>query len=459
MRVAAFLFLVPLLSGCGNDARLEAEARAIKADGTSSTRITFHADLGDGEAVYFETDEGHFLDDGYEVQYLTRSLAGGSASVELYSSIHPGSATVVATTDYGHRASITIEFTAMRPSGRNLSFECESVNIAALTQPVPDLAVRCTLRMQDRDGTAIDPRSLSSGDFGFATEAGQIRPEVVDDGYGNFYFLYTAQGGATEPVDVEPIDDEPQRFGDTGGTRNPRDGLVTLVAWVRGEEGFRDINSNGIYEPEGGETFDDMGEPFVDVDDDGVFDPGAGDVYQDVDGNGRYTEPNGRWDEEAVVWTTFKILWTGPIHQSADTTHMELQGVEGRAIPSGATRQLAIHLLDRNINPLAATADDSLTITESTGYASLGTYTFAFSNTRGFEVDSNGLIEGNLFDPPVITTSLTNNNTYPDDYPSTITGTAYLTPAPMFSDGTIPYQSTVEIPEFRFTLIGAPGGD
>jgi hypothetical protein len=455
MKIIGKVVMFALLAGCGDDARLVAEARRIKADGTSSTTLTFHADQPDGTAVYFETDHGHFLDDGYEVETVTRSIASGQASIELYSSIYPGVATVLANTDMGDAASVTVEFVAMRPSGRVLSFECDAVNIGALVQPVPDHAVPCHLVMQDRDGASIDPRSLPPGDFGFIAEAGQIQPAVVDDGYGNVYFLYTARGGGSAPLDVEPIEQEPSRAGDTGGTRNPRDGLVTLVAWVRGEEGFHDINSNGLFEPSQGETFTDVGEPFVDVDDDGVFDPGSGDTYQDVDGNGRYTDANGTWDEDAVIWAAFKILWTGTVHQSSTTSRMELQG--GPELRSGATSDLAVYLLDQNINPLAATSDDSLTLSVDNSYALMVPYTFTLSSTRGFEVDSHGRVTGH-FETPLFRASITNTNTYPDPATARFTASAYVTPAPMLSDGTTPYQTTVELSPYEVQLLGDPSG-
>lgn len=452
MRIIALPLTLMLLVGCGEDERLTADPESIKADGTSSTTIEFRADLDDGSSVYFETDRGHFVDeDGYESQYATRSSSNGRAQVELFSGIQPGTATVTATTDYGS-ATVTVEFTPLSPSGVSLSFDCDVVNIGALEEPVPDIAVPCHLRMQDRDGSVVDPRGLASGDYGFLVEAGQLTPELHDDGYGNIHFLYTAPGGQTAPADVEPIDGEPSRAGDTGGTRNPRDGLVTIVAWVRGEEGFNDINSSGAYESEQGETFIDMGEPFIDVDDDGEFNAGAGERYEDVNGDGRYTPGNGSWDEDTVIWTTFKLLWSGPMHESPDTSFIEIQG--GREIPQGQTREVVAYLRDRNMNPLAATDANSVTLTPGCYYCTYpSNYTFTMSNTRGFAIDDSGGIDGNLFEPPTFSITITNTNTYPDPEPFTVSLSGEVTPGPQTSDGYYPDNNPVSL-ELDATLLG-----
>ena len=66
--------------------------------------------------------------------------------------------------------------------------------------------------------------------------------------------------------------------------RNPRDGLVTLVAYAAGAEGFDDQNQSGTWDL--GEPFDDLPEPYVDADDNGQWSPGE--WYQDVNENGAW---------------------------------------------------------------------------------------------------------------------------------------------------------------------------
>jgi hypothetical protein len=121
-------------------------------------------------------------------------------------------------------------------------------------------------------------------------------------------------------VDVDPFpavaqfpfarDAEP-RYTPTGASasvvRNPRDGLVTIIAYVAGEEFFDDNNANGTYDV--GERFIDQGEPFVDANDNNQWDPSE--VFIDTDNNGTYTPPNGKWDVNATIWTEARLLYTG----------------------------------------------------------------------------------------------------------------------------------------------------
>jgi hypothetical protein len=90
-------------------------------------------------------------------------------------------------------------------------------------------------------------------------------------------------------------------------TANPRDGYVTVIAWVRGEEGFVDVNQNGTYDA--GEPFVDEGEPYVDANDNGQWDPGE--WFLDVNGDGSYTGPNASWDSDTTIWSQTRVVYTG----------------------------------------------------------------------------------------------------------------------------------------------------
>lgn len=50
---------------------------------------------------------------------------------------------------------------------------------------------------------------------------------------------------------------------------NPGDGLVNVVGVTEGQEGFYDVNNNGLYDS--GEKWDDLGEPWVDANGDGIY--------------------------------------------------------------------------------------------------------------------------------------------------------------------------------------------
>ena len=80
-----------------------------------------------------------------------------------------------------------------------------------------------------------------------------VTPAVAGDPVSNAFFNDLSEPSAT--------------------TYNPRDGWATILATVQGEEGFEDINGNGIYDA--GEKFTDTGEPFIDKNDDGCWNSGT----------------------------------------------------------------------------------------------------------------------------------------------------------------------------------------
>ncbi len=87
---------------------------------------------------------------------------------------------------------------------------------------------------------------------------------------------------------------------------NPRDGNVTLVAVVQGQEQYLDSNNNGTYDT--GEYVFDIGEPYVDANDNATYD--LGEIFIDYNGDGTWTGPNGQWDEETLIWTSADITFS-----------------------------------------------------------------------------------------------------------------------------------------------------
>jgi hypothetical protein len=117
--------------------------------------------------------------------------------------------------------------------------------------------------------------------------------------------------GAKLPADVTPFLNEQSHTLAIDActshvTRNPRDGLVTIIASVRGEEGFVDANGNGEFDA--GEPFIDMAEPFVDYDDNGLREPNE--PFVDSNSNNVWDGPNGVWDSDTSVWAQTRIVYT-----------------------------------------------------------------------------------------------------------------------------------------------------
>jgi hypothetical protein len=106
----------------------------------------------------------------------------------------------------------------------------------------------------------------------------------------------------------EPRRPDPIRIeGGNRPTNNPRDNLVTLMAFTSGEESFIDANNNGVYDAN--EKFDDLTEPFVDGNDNATHD--EDERFIDANGNGVWDGKNDRWDANTLIWVQDRILWTG----------------------------------------------------------------------------------------------------------------------------------------------------
>lgn len=433
------LLLSSLLGACGGlEVTVKASPGEIPANGVATSQITIKSSAADGSSVEVETDRGRFAVDPAEgLTALTLTLDGGKATATLYSDTTAGQATVRATVydENGETASgsARVTFVGQQVVTNGLSFDCALVNVGALREPAPQLAVPCTLEARDAAGTTIDVASL---EVSFMAEAGTVDPAIVPDENGNPSFAYRSAGAGT-PAETRPLEGEPARPDDLGGPENnPRDGLVTLLAMVAGSaEGFTDLNGNGLYEPELDETFDDVGEPLLDVDDDTEYSPENGDRYFDADGNGEYTGPNGVRDTDVVAWTFFKILWSGAPHESRDTTRLEPERAS-TSIARGQRKRVDVYLLDQNMNPVAALPggyDMLSVVVESDGYYSVSpdVTDFPLLNERGFTVAADGTIEGGVFAPP--SSFLIVENTTPPDaegstYPSedyALTSTVY----------------------------------
>jgi hypothetical protein len=111
----------------------------------------------------------------------------------------------------------------------------------------------------------------------------------------------TSIGERTYPTD--PADPRDCLFVE----HNPRDGIASVIAFTQGEEGFVDMNGDGIYSQ--GEPFVDLGEPFVDSNDNNVQD--GEEFFLDVNNNSIWDSPNGVWDSATTIWAETRIVYSG----------------------------------------------------------------------------------------------------------------------------------------------------
>ena len=255
------------------------------------------------------------------------------------------------------------------PNGAHISLDCRPYNIPGYTNSdclyshycgVAD-AVPCTMKLADRDGVVIKRATT----VGFQSEAGDISPSATSPAYDSTKPIidqeslghavgYLEVCNAPLPYDVDPFVNEPHAVADLGcgvRTTNPRDGLVTVIAWVRGEEGYVDLNGNGMYDE--GEPFIDLGEPYVDLNDNGRWDPGE--WFLDVNGNGVYDGPNGKWDSDTIIWTQTRVLYTGfPSNLLSTISYSGAPGTLTLHVGPPATMQpVSVQFADEHLNPMS----------------------------------------------------------------------------------------------------------
>ena len=338
---------------------LSADPTEIAADGISSTVITARviyrdSTVEDGTTVAFETNNGSFDTAGSNALKSSSETAAGNAKITLYSSTTTGDAVVNASYTTQNEevitASITIKFVKQSTvSMRNFDFTCNSRNISAFDPSLPKIQVVCPIKAQTANGTPVLRPQVK-----FLTESGTMKLVAPEDTTQPSYAIYTADG--IGPDDVDPNSDEPSVTDDTGRVRNPRDGLVTVIAYVDGDEAYVDTNGNGQYDE--GESFQDIGEPFVDKNDNGVWDPGE--PFVDVNGNNQYDGPNAHWDGQTQIWKASKILWTGRMKQGTEYSNIQPSTL---AVPHHGSEGFTVKVVDENLNPLASNdQDDYLTI-------------------------------------------------------------------------------------------------
>jgi hypothetical protein len=216
----------------------------------------------------------------------------------------------------------TIGVRGAKPSNRGFNFSCGTLNVGAYASQAPPriMSVVCGVRLVDRFNNPVGTGTTVN----FKSEAGSIPASIGSKLYdpggtnaeeGTAAVTFSTQGpfppiatdaftaDLTQYPNGRPA--EP-KWVDGQITRNPRDGLLTVIAYTRGEESFDDNNNNGTWDT--GEQFIDEGETRGDANDNGTLDVGAG--YVDESGDGQWNGPNGKWDINKNIWAEAHILYT-----------------------------------------------------------------------------------------------------------------------------------------------------
>lgn len=279
----------------------------------------------------------------------------GQACVELRPGTTTGVITVRACISIGEsefcQTSDAIDVVGAIPSRANFNISCEETNLGGLRwlsgsqmrQPSNGerICTTCQASLIDRFGNPVG----FSYSVNFAAEAGTfLGGSRVESANGLARVTWCAEGAI--PADVEPFDEEPYWITEDGDILNPRDGLVTLIAYVQGEEEFVDRNENGRWDE--GETFWDLPEPWIDANDNNDFDPVSGEDHERfIDrvgaGEGDHDGGNGEWDSNTLIWTATHLLVTGSpdfsFHEEVNTAaeinldHVYENGSDGDGYP------------------------------------------------------------------------------------------------------------------------------
>ncbi|MBS2026785.1 MAG: Ig-like domain-containing protein [Deltaproteobacteria bacterium] len=266
-------------------------------------------------------------------------------------------------------ASQQIPVRGARPSASGFSFQCSKDNLPVYTTTAKLETVICHIRLSDRFGNRVGiPTPVT-----FHTEAGAISASVLTaqfdstnpstEGTADVTFTSDVVNGFS-PADVAPVPGEPS-YTKNGAVLNPRDQLVTIIAITQGEEAFNDSNGNNIFEPQLGETFVDMGDPFIDANDDNLYDAvstggapeqrfcGSQNVPGGLDGGAcpgaSYSYGNGVWDQNGTIWTSTHLVFTG----LATASNTDPFGVTDLAncIPyGGGSETIGIYAYDQWLN-------------------------------------------------------------------------------------------------------------
>lgn len=353
-----------------SDVTIRVTARVAGASAQDGTTINLNLpDLGSTDPAQAEAQ---FVDSSGQLagRTLQVTTTGGTATLQLRAPSDPGNVLVdgsfqgVGSTVKG---SATIAF-APPPLAAQLTFTCGAHNVGVLPgQPAP--VVPCTAIALDDTGTKI-----TSAHIGFLAEAGAFAWQVADAG--NKSLVYTTDpgvagalgGGAAAPEDVDPMGPNGQMtagtcacpndpsqcqgepcWNDGSKIHNPRDGVVTLVAYVPGAP------------PSGLDSF---GEPYVDANDNGQWDPGE--PYLDVNHNGQYDKPSGQQVPQVMLWKAIRMVWSGPVNQTWSSIKANPTTITCTAAACGNS-QLTLHLVDGNLNPLAAFSGSSISLSSTAG--------------------------------------------------------------------------------------------
>jgi hypothetical protein len=348
------------------------------------------------------------INDGTPTAETAATIANGTASILLHSGSVAGPVTITATVTistgppavYASSTSSTISIGGGVASASHFNIASSKLNLQGLVASGVQATISAFIADRFGNYNVLQGTSVS-----FYTEAGAVDASNITDASGFSSVIFRTQ--APIPADVAINAAETASIGSIDavfGTSfiaagvHPRDGHVTVLAAVAGEETFIDTNGNGLYDA--GEPFTDIGEPFIDANDNGIFDDGtSGDpeeFYVDTDNDSAYTPANDVWDgpfcpdlvcqSQKTIWTSMRLAFTG------HAINCVITPATNYAVTTTGPQQFFFLLGDPNLNaPLAGT---SIAVTTTKGTL-VGTTAYTVPDAVGGPV----MISFTLLDP------------------------------------------------------------
>jgi hypothetical protein len=253
------------------------------------------------------------------------------------------------------------------PNGRFFFPRCDTENVSALIRSADGLAQRNAMKIRcELQASSIQGDPISTAGIQWLSEEGCSIRRYEEAGNPNLAIELRPD---CDPLDVEPMIDEPYRLKD-GLIQNPRDGLLTIIFYVPGEEGYVDANGNNQYDP--GENFAgfDLPEPFVDANDNRTYDYGI-EQFIDANQNGVWDPSNGRWDGDTLIWAATRITFSG--EPDLTWTNIPVYSPPFFVIANCGSTNVFYTLVDRHFMPLAAHGEGQGFELESSGNISVPT--------------------------------------------------------------------------------------
>jgi hypothetical protein len=271
---------------------------------------------------------------GTTIMVTSATTVDGIVETRIRSGTVSGVARVIAFTTFGGNVFIApsngVVIQAGPPMDGHVSIAVKPEDFLVAGRTYDGITQQFTIYLGDRydnpipDGTPIyfsseagiiDPQSLSAnGSASFVLRTANPRPFAVTSFSltPNLYLDYTYPPGCAAP----PCHSFTAPF-------TPDNALVTVIALVRGEERYWDLNGNGVYDP--GEPFVDLSEPYLDLNNNGQYDAVLTDYsgtftqvsepfWDAITQDGQFNPGNGRYDPSAILFFQKVVVWSADVY-------------------------------------------------------------------------------------------------------------------------------------------------